>query len=57
MGGVGPVQGLDEAENSWEPARILLEDKPLLLARWQEREMMCVTYLQTRDTVSKRPNR
>ncbi|CCI49827.1 unnamed protein product [Albugo candida] len=27
-------RGLDEAENSWEPARILLEDFPLLLARW-----------------------
>ena len=26
-------RGLDKAENSWEPARILLEDVPLLLAR------------------------
>ncbi|KAL0591610.1 hypothetical protein ABG067_001210 [Albugo candida] len=29
-------RGLDEAENSWEPARILLEDFPLLLARRSE---------------------
>nr|CCA21015.1 AlNc14C109G6335 [Albugo laibachii Nc14] len=32
-------KGLDQAENSWEPARIRLEDVPRLLARWVRDEL------------------